>query len=296
MIDFAKSDKYKILVVDDSRVSLTHLVQILQDEYTIHTAINGIEAIQIAKKIKPDLILTDVVMPQMDGYATISMLKEIHETKEIPIIFLTSLGQDSNEEKGLRLGAVDYIRKPYNPVIVKLRVGLQIKLLQQMRTIEKLSMADPFTELPNRHHFESRLEDEWKRAKKEGYEIGLLFVNIDGFKKYNSQNGYKKGDAVLLSVSEVVAASSIKPGDLTARWTEDGFAMLLINASIGDCNTTGEKLRNAVADLGEVTVSVGVNSVFPRSADCSIDEFITDTDSALYLAKELGRNLVVVAS
>lgn len=298
--------KSTILVVDDSRVSQTYLMQILQDEYVIHAAASGIEAIQIAKVARPDIILLDIVMPQMDGYEVFAALREAGETKDIPVIFITSLGQASDEERGLRLGAVDYIFKPYNPVIVKLRISVQFKIIEQMRTINELSMMDAVSKLPNRRYFDKRLREEWQRAKNENRQLGILMMDLDKLRTYNAIYGYNQGDVCLLAIAGIISENALlSPGDLAARWAYGGFVVLVQNASGGEINTIGENIRRAVeqaviiTDSGEntnVTISIGANSVFPASEDCSIEQFISKADSALYLAKELGRNQVVVHS
>jgi len=295
-----------ILVVDDSRVSQAHLVQILQDEYIVHAATGGVEAIQVAKAAKPDLILLDIVMPQMDGYEVLSALREGEETKDIPVIFLTSLGQESDEEKGLSLGAVDYITKPYNSVIVRLRISVQLKILEQMRKIQELSLMDAVSGMPNRKYFESRISDEWKRAKKEHRQIGVLMIDVDKLRTHNTIYGYNHGDECLKAVGKIITDTAlVNPGGFAARWAFGGFAVLLVNATGGECVTVGEKIRKTVDELavpypeGEnktVTVSVGVNSVSPGECDCTLEQFISNADSALYLAKELGRNQVVIHS
>lgn len=297
--------KHTILVVDDSRVSLMHLVQILQDDYVIHTADSGVEAIQLAKVIKPDIILSDIVMPQMDGYGALTALKDIRETKDIPVIFISSLNQDINEEKGLKLGAVDYISKPYNPTIVKLRVSVQLKIVEQMRTIRSLSLSDPLTGLPNRTHFDSRLREEWDRAKHDEKKLGVLLIDVDRLKTFNSIHGYLKGDEGLIEMSNIVKRIANKPGTVISRWADDGFAVLIIGADGPECNSIGEEIRKAAENFefkisgdesAQFTLSIGANSVAPHDTDGSLEQFVSNADSALYLAKELGRNMVVVHS
>jgi diguanylate cyclase (GGDEF)-like protein len=296
--------KGTVLVVDDSRVSQTHCVQILQDEYIVHAASGGFEAISIAKAAKPDIILLDIVMPQMDGYETLATLRESAETKDIPVIFITSLDAESDEEKGLRLGAVDYISKPYNPTIVKLRIKVQLKLLEQMRTITELSMMDTVSKLPNRKYFDMRLREEWERAKNENRQLGIILMDVDKLRTYNAIHGYNQGDAALLAVAKIISANALlSPGDLAARWAYGGFVVLVQNANGGECNTIGENIRQdvekAVISTAEgestsLTISIGANAASPSSGDCSLEQFISNADSALYLAKELGRNQVVV--
>ena len=300
--------KNTVLVVDDNRVSLTHLIQILEDEYMLHVASSGVEAIQVAKAVLPDIILMDIVMPNKDGYEALAELREIHETKEIPVIFITSLDQDSSEEKGLRLGAMDYIAKPFNPMIVKLRVATHLKLVNQMRTIARLSMVDEVTELPNRNYFDKRLGEEWQRAKDSGstsMPLGILLIDVDKLRSYNNIYGYRQGDSVLRAVAEIMATVPARPGDIAARWADDGFAILLQNSDGGECNAVGEKLRKYAEEkliptnAGEgtrFTLSIGANSVVPATCPGGLEQFVSNADSALYLAKELGRNQVVVYS
>jgi len=281
-------------------------MQILQNDYIMLVASGGVECIQVAKAAKPDIILLDIVMPQMNGYEVLAALREMRETKDIPVIFITGLDQEGEEEKGLKLGASDYITKPYNPVIVRLRVRNLLQITEQMRTINELSMVDVTTKLPNRQYFDKRLSEEWQRAENENRQLGILMIEIDTLRSYNTIYGYRNGDAMIIRVSEIISSyANVNPGDFAARWAYGGFVVLLLNVAIGECNTVGENIRKAIGDAvietsgGEetrVTISVGANSVSPASDDCSIEKFIANVDSALYLAKELGRNQVVVHS
>jgi len=141
--------KNSILIVEDSELNITVLTDILGDMYKLHVAKDGHEGIRIAKSVIPDLILLDIILPLMDGYEVIKALKEDWVTKDIPIIFVTSLNNIDNERKGLLLGADDYINKPFDPLIVKLRVDIQIRMVNQLRQIKLLSeeieswMKDP---------------------------------------------------------------------------------------------------------------------------------------------------------
>ena len=302
------NDKKKstVLVVDDSRVGLTHLVNILQDDYILHTAASGVEAIQSAKAIIPDLILMDIVMPQMDGYEAMTTLKNSLETRDIPVIFITSLDQDGNEEKGLLLGAVDYISKPYNPTIVKLRVSLQLRIINQMKMITELSLMDTVTKLPNRHYFSLRLRDEWERAKSENRMLGLILMDVDKLRSYNAIYGFNQGDAGLIAIADIITRETgTQPGNIAARWADDGFAALIQNADIGVCNTISDDIRREIektdvltadGEKTNFTVSIGANAINFAVDNGDFDKFIANADAALYLAKELGRNQVVAHS
>jgi diguanylate cyclase (GGDEF)-like protein len=296
----------KLLLVDDSRIGLMHMVQILQDEYQVFTASSGVEAVQMAVVAKPDLILMDIVMPQMDGYEALALMRETLETKDIPVIFISSLDQDINEEKALRLGAVDYIFKPYNPMIVKLRINVQLRIVNQVRRILEQSLVDTVTNLPSKQYFNMRVKDEWIRAGSNRYALGVMMVGVDNMKNFNRQYGIIQGDKMLHAVAKVVSDKAIlKPGDVAARWAEDIFITLSLDTGMAHCNMIGENIRSAVEDTViknsagvecSTTVSVGVHTVEPSDISEDLEEFITKAEEALYLAKELGRNQVVAAS
>jgi PleD family two-component response regulator len=132
-------EKYSVLIVDDQQVCVMALSQILSPEYTVYSATNGVDGIAAAEEHLPDVILLDVHMPEMDGYEVITRLKESPATKNIPVIFITAL---DGEEEGLSLGAADYITKTLNPGVIRLRVANQIKIVEQLRTIERLTAKE----------------------------------------------------------------------------------------------------------------------------------------------------------
>jgi len=139
----SEEKKNTVLIVDDENINLKILTHILEKEYIIYTAEDGTSAVEKAKKFLPDLILLDIIMPGTDGYETLSKLKKLEETKGIPVIYISGLSQSDEEERGLALGAVDYITKPFSAMIIKLRVGHQIQIVNQMRKINQLSSAGP---------------------------------------------------------------------------------------------------------------------------------------------------------
>jgi len=131
--------KNSILIIEDDKVNIEILTEILGGAYEVHVTQNGRDGIEMANSIKPDLILLDIVMPGMDGYEVIKILKDEAATKDIPIIFVTSLDKVDDERKGLMLGASDYIQKPYDWLVVMLRVGIQMRIINQLKTIKLLS-------------------------------------------------------------------------------------------------------------------------------------------------------------
>lgn len=297
-----KKKENSILIVEDSASNIMILTQMLIDDYIIYTAKNGYEAIELAQTYLPDVILLDIVMPGMDGYEVIIALKSQEKTKPIPVIFLTGLVNASDEEKGLVLGAADYITKPFHAAIVKLRVGNQIKLLEQIHTIERLSMIDQLTEMPNRRSFDSRMIAEWGRAIRDKTSVGVLAVDVDRFKIYNDTYGHRQGDIALQSIAKMFAAQLKRPGDFAARWGGEEFFVLLPNTDSFGAMEIAEQIRKSIEGLSipgeggkptKITISIGVNAQNPSTDPVdSLDLFIVNADKALYAAKKAGRNRV----
>ena len=294
-------EKSKLLIVDDEKMNLKVLTNILISDYTIFTATNGKEAIQRAMEYNPDLILLDILMPEMDGYQTLSEIKKTEKIKKIPIVFITGLNSDEDEEKGLSLDAADYITKPFSAMIVKIRVRNQIQIVNQLKMIEHLSLTDQLTDLPNRRYFDERINMEWKQAVREKTQISLLLIDIDKFKEANDLYGHQHGDIVLKILAGLLKKSLKRPGDFTARWGGEEFIILMPNTSPEGAFEVAEKIRADVEkedinlDDGKkihITVSIGVNSYTPGKT-CQIQSFISNTDKALYAAKNAGRNKVI---
>jgi len=295
--------KNSLLIVDDENANLKVLTHILGAEYTILTASNGLSAIEKAKDYKPDLILLDILMPEMDGFQTLYEIKKIEDIHRIPVIFITGLDSDKDEEKGLALDAADYIIKPFNASIVKLRVRNQIQIANHLSTIEHLSMVDQLTDIPNRSSFYERLKTEWEKAMNERKSLSLIMMGIDKFRDVNGTYGHKHGDFVLQTVVKFFPLEFKHPSDFTARWSGDEFVVLLPDTQIGNAVEIAEKLRSDIenaeihCDPGfsvKITVSIGVNSVIP-GREGSIDAFISDADKALCAAKKTGGNKVIQA-
>ena len=295
--------KNSLLIVDDENTNLKVLTHILGSEYTILTATNGTSAIEKAKEYKPDLILLDILMPEMNGYEILSIIKKCEDIKRIPVIFITGLSSDEDEEKGLSLEAADYITKPFSSMIVKLRVRNQIQIINQMRTIEHLSLIDQLTNIPNRRSFDDRLRMEWKQAAREQTPISILMIDLDNFKNINDTCGHQHGDKVLKTVASVFSQSFKRPGDFAARWGGEEFVVLLPNTPLEGAMEIAEKIRTDIQNMEisfdngstiKVTVSIGVNFATPTK-DCPVDPFISGADKALYAAKDAGRNKTVSA-
>jgi len=290
--------KFSILIIDDQEAMVTVLKKILESDYNIISAYNGSDGIIQAEGNCPDVILLDILMLDMDGFEVLERLKVSEITKNIPVIFLTSLQGDANEEKGLALGAVDYITKPFSPSIVKLRVRNRLKIVEQMRIIEQLSLIDQLTDIPNRRNFEERIKTEWGRATRDHLPISILIIDLDLFKQYNDKYGHQQGDVLLKAVANVFKETLKRPGDFAARWGGEEFIVLLQNTDLSGAHEIAEQIRNRIEKLEtlcpektvtKITASIGINSR-KRGQSGAINEFISRADMALYEAKNNGRN------
>ena len=298
-----KAKEYTILITDDEKFNLEILANILSPNYNVLIARNGERALDLAKQNAPDLILLDVIMPGMSGFDVITKLKDSEDTVNIPVIFITGLTDSTEEEKGFFLGAVDYIAKPFNKSIVKARVNTHIKIVDQMRTIERIGLIDPLTKILNRRGFENSFTLYWGSAIREQKQISFMIMDIDKFKNYNDTYGHNQGDVALRSFAETASNSINRANDFIARWGGEEFVIVLPNTDSEGAKEVAEHVRENVEALiiptedGEttqVTVSIGISTIIP-TPETDSKEFLNMADQALYKAKESGRNRVVIA-
>jgi diguanylate cyclase (GGDEF)-like protein len=250
----------------------------------------------------PDLILLDVMMPDMDGFEVCRRLMQDKDTHKIPVIFVTAKNADADEELGLNLGAVDYITKPFMIPIAKARIRTHIRLKQQADLLESLSLLDALTQIPNRRRFDETLISEWKRAARDETPLSLMMIDIDHFKQYNDYYGHGCGDSCLQSVASELCNSVSRPGDLVARYGGEEFVAILPDTDQASALKIAELMRQNIEMLGlphafpevgaVVTISVGVATQVKVNPESSTKILSDAADKALYLAKEGGRNRV----
>jgi diguanylate cyclase (GGDEF)-like protein len=300
-----QKEKARILIVDDEKMNLKVLADLLKDEYAPVLARSGEQALQHALgDSPPDLILLDVVMPQMGGYEVIKILKNNDKTNNIPVIFVTALNSIEDEEHGLKLGAVDYITKPYSPPVVKIRVRNHLRLVHQYRLLDQLAHLDGLTEIPNRRRFEEVFQKEWTRSARNGTPFSLAMIDVDFFKQYNDHYGHAMGDLTLQKIAKALDSGMKRPADLIARYGGEEFVMVLPETDAAAARVVAERALQKVVDLNiphhysqaadHVSVSLGLVTIYMDNTTPS-QTFLNTADQNLYLAKQNGRNRIVAS-
>lgn len=297
--------KPRLLVVDDQPINIQVMHQIFAGEYQVFMATNGPQAIQLCKANPPDLVLLDVVMPQMDGYEVCRQLKTDPSTRDIPVIFVTANTETDQETLGLEVGAVDFITKPVVPAVVKARVRTHVTLKQQSDLLRKMAFLDGLLGVFNRRYFDQQLATEMSRAHRNGTALSVLMIDVDFFKKYNDTYGHLAGDDCLRNVAASIRQTLRRPGDVVARYGGEEFACILPETSLADALTLGRTLEQSVRALGiahsssdianVVTVSVGA-CCKPQETQGAPDALVAQADAQLYHAKHNGRAQVCGAT
>lgn len=290
---------FTLLIVDDEKQNRTLLTELLQDDYQIILAKNGVQALERAQSHLPDLILLDVLMPEMDGLTVIRSLKAADATRHIPVIFVSALDTPDDEERGLDLGAVDYIAKPFHPPIVRARVRNHLQAVHQRSLLEQLALIDSLTEIPNRRRFAEVYEREWRRCMRNRQSLSLVMVDVDFFKRYNDTHGHAAGDVVLKQVASAIQLALKRPADFVARFGGEEFVVVLPDTDAANGWQMAERIRRAVenehipypeSDAGPwLTVSLGGATQVPEGVEVDARLF-DEADRCLYEAKGKGRN------
>jgi len=295
--------EFSILIVDDDKMNITVLTDILSKNYTIYIARSGEEALEKVIERKPDIILLDIIMPDLNGFDVLSRLKEMDDTRAIPVIIITGLANIEDEEKGFLLGAVDYIVKPFHASIIKARIHTHLTVVKQMHLFERFGLIDALTDIPNRRSFDIHMNMEWARAVREKMPISMLMIDIDNFKQYNDTYGHLQGDVMLQNCAQILTTTVKRTTDLVFRWGGEEFAVLLPNTDLNGALKVGEEIRANVSTapasdisggpVTYVTISVGAASIIPVASDL-VTDFLLKVDKALYTAKRSGKNRVCI--
>lgn len=292
----------KILVVDDDTPSRKMLGDMLKNDNTVIMADGFDQTIEKALSLLPDLILLDLTMPGMDGFAVLRRLKADARTSAIAVIFITGTSAPEAESHGMMMGASDYITKPFSAAVVQARVALHLRLAHQQRMLETLANIDGLTGIPNRRQFELATSDEIRRCGRNGLMTSVALLDVDFLSQYNELYGHAMGDHALCKVSGVLSASIGRSGDMIARHGGGKFALLMPETPPAGALSLAVAVRIGVEALGiphakssasiSLTVSIGVATT-GGARTLGLDDLMKLADEHMLRAKTTGRNRVV---
>jgi diguanylate cyclase (GGDEF)-like protein len=291
----------RILLIEDSELDRFWLRSRLTcDRLIVQEAPDGISGLAACRDDPPDLILLDLGLPLCGGFEILSLLKEDARVGSVPVIVVSATDDSTEKARGLDLGAVDYVTKPYDLIELqaRIRAALRTKRLQEL--LEQRAHVDGLTGLANRLAMEERLATEWGMHQRHGGSLAIWVADLDHFKRVNDTYGHATGDEVLRQAASVLK-SSVRTTDLAARFGGEEFVVIAPYCGLAGALKTSERFRSRLAavtitpDRGQafrVTVSVGVAAV-PEDLASSPAELLSKADLALYQAKSQGRNRVL---
>jgi diguanylate cyclase (GGDEF)-like protein len=308
----------KTLVVEDSQASRKIVCHYLERMgITPIPAIDGTQAVDLFVSERPDMVLLDIVLPDIDGFEVARRLRHLERPGDwTPIIFLTSMTKDEDLEKGIAAGGDDYIYKPVSDVVLGAKIRAMQRIIQMRysllvltrkldtanQELKRLTSLDGLTGIANRRHFDEVLLREWRRSMRQGAEFSILMCDVDLFKAYNDSLGHHAGDDCLRRIAGALTAAMDRGGDLVARYGGEEFAVILPETSLAGGQVVAERMRQAIEALdldhptaagGKVTASFGLASgvAMPETDPTRL---VRAADKALYEAKRAGRNQVCV--
>ncbi|MBD0703195.1 diguanylate cyclase domain-containing protein [Pseudomonas sp. PSB1] len=323
--DFKRDENAAMVLLVDDQAMIGEAVRrglANEENIDVHFCADPHQAIAHAVRIKPTVILQDLVMPGLDGLSLVREYRNHPATRDIPIIVLSTKEDPLVKSAAFAAGANDYLVKlpdniepvariryhsrSYMMLLQRdaayraLRVSQQ-QLLDTNLVLQRLMNSDGLTGLSNRRHFDEYLELEWRRALRDQSQLSLLMIDVDYFKSFNDNFGHLEGDEALRKVATAIRDACSRPSDLPARYGGEEFALVLPGTSPGGARLMAEKLRQSVVALNiphitphegaNLTVSVGVSTFTPQQGgDCR--QLISAADKGLYTAKHNGRNRV----
>jgi diguanylate cyclase (GGDEF)-like protein len=289
-------EKGIILIIDDEKSNIDILKGILQEEYLIFVANSTEQAIEFSSSHKFDLALFG-----LNDFQQLKTLNDNYFLKEIPIIFISALNDVQQLENSLKIGAADFISKPFSPIIVNSRVNTQLKISHQKKMIEMLAKIDSLTEIPCRASFQTRLTEEWNRAARTATPLTLATLDIDFFRKFNEIYGHPKGDEALKLIASTIVSSLKRAADFVGRIGNDEFALIIPENSaegaymlLSDVCKAIKKhnIPHEFSSAKILTASVGGVTCMPHKGLMTKQDFIKESDLLLDRAKKNGRNTI----
>ena len=282
-----------ILVVDDTETNIDILVELLGNDYDVMVALDGKSAIEIACEEEIELILLDIMMPDMDGYETCEILKSDLKTQNIPVIFITAKIDEDSIEKAYINGGHDYVTKPFKPKELIARIKTQLKLRSLIKHLEYISSYDMLCGIYNRRKFFELGEYKFGNERDD---LFVIMIDIDNFKSINDTYGHPLGDEVIKSVTKTIS-QNLPNDSVFGRLGGEEFSIVYHSESKENVFQESEIMRKEVeklevfADNGDIvkfTISAGV--VKNNAHIKTFDQILKEADFALYEAKGEGRN------
>ncbi len=316
--------KQRILVIDDEENIRNLLKSALANEgYDVIAAVDGMEGFEKALILPPDMILLDIMMPDVNGYQVLQRLRNDYRTNGIPVLLLTAKIDGEERVMGLEAGAVDYITKPFylREVIARMKIHLRLKecedeltrknqvleeysdlLLQLNARLEEMARMDELTQIWNRRAFNEQMNNTHNYSVRYLRHYSIIILDLDHFKAYNDLYGHQQGDIVLKTVARTIK-NTCRETDFVARYGGEEIIVLLMETDENSSQIIAGRIISSVEKLnmkhegnpgyGKVTISGGVSTYSPyKSIDKSWENVLKKADEALYMAKKGGRNRV----
>ncbi|MCE7654917.1 diguanylate cyclase [Vibrio fluvialis] len=291
--------RFTVLVVDDQATNIQLIYQLLKNEYDVLMATTGQQAIAVCREHKPDLILMDVLMPDINGWETCKILKRDPDIATIPVIFVTALTDQDDENACWDAGAVDFLQKPINANTLKHRVRAHLTLKHQSDLLRSLAYVDGLTGISSRRHFDQYMEAQMGHAFRKQESLGVLLIDIDFFKQYNDRYGHIAGDDCLRQVAQSLKQSCLRSADMVARYGGEEFVLVLPDTNERGLERIAQRIKQqleqeAIAHVGSptslLTVSAGGAVYLPGELPDGAEAMLILADTMLYKAKAEGRN------
>lgn len=282
----------KILLVDDVATNLICASEVLRSDYDVSTAKSGRQALLMLEEMTPDLIILDINMPVMDGYEVFQKIKDNPSWVSIPVVFLTAEADVTKEIKGLEMGAMDFIKKPFEPEVMKTRIDKILQITEHNKALEGAAKRDPLTGLTTRNALKDYINNQ--PECKVGH---FLLMDLDNFKAVNDNFGHIVGDSVLVAVANVLK-EVFGVNDGVSRLGGDEFAIFVPGEKSRDevrallrrvIAMTEFEISEILADLTDFKVSVSIGVACKPSDAEDYMELYADSDKALYLVKQHGK-------
>lgn len=288
----------KVLAIDDSELIHRLLqVRLQYENLELHGALTAGDGMRMARDLRPDVILLDIEMDGMDGFAVLTELKSDPMLQDIPVIFISATASMEDRVRALDLGAVDFVGKPFEVVELKARVRSALRVQHLLKMLAQKAQVDGLTGLWNRTYFDRRLAQEVSEAVRHRRPLTLVMCDIDGFKRLNDQHGHPFGDHVLETFAKLLQTG--RASDVSCRYGGEEFGIILPNTSAAEGMEVAERYRRALEATPwagveglRVTVSLGVSDLWSLPNGQTPEELLAEADAALYRAKAAGRNRV----